>query len=230
MKDAGHADLIRHAVSCSHVWGMTKLHTHCGCCSQCIDRRLAALASGTVEHDPDEMYKTDVFIGQRSETGQDIVLAESYVRSMRECADLTDLQFFSRYGELSRAIPFIDGNSDEAAGKVFDLYIRNGRQVKRAIANALKRHCQVSFVTEMKHSPCLVLCIVRSRPHAGSVHPIEIVRASERGVHPFHAHAAPDRAFSGCCPRCRPFPGTNRRSDSYMDVPAPGLLGSVEYG
>jgi len=86
------------------------------------------------------MYKTDVFVGQRSDKDQGIVLAESYVRSMRECADLTELQFFSRFGELSRAIPYIPGSSDEAAGKVFELYARNGRQVKKAITNAVKHY------------------------------------------------------------------------------------------
>ncbi len=94
----------------------------------------------TIEHDPDEMYKTDVFIGQRSEKTQDSVLAESYVRSMRECADLTELQFFSRYGELSRAIPYISGNSDDVAEKVFQLYVHNGQQVQEAIANALRHY------------------------------------------------------------------------------------------
>ena len=148
IKDAGLADLMKYAVSCSHVWAMTKLHTHCGCCSQCIDRRLAVFASDCTEHDPDEMYKTDVFIGQRSEKTQDSVLAESYVRSMRECTDLTEVQFFSRYGELSRAIPYISGNSDDVAEKVFQLYVHNGQQVQKAIANAL-RHYADDLAREM---------------------------------------------------------------------------------
>jgi len=140
IKKAGQAELIKHTVSCSHIWGMTKLHTHCGCCSQCIDRRLAVFASNAVKHDPDEMYDTDVFIGGRSSENQDIVLAESYVRSMRECADLTAGQFFSRYGEVSRAVPYIPGNADEVAGMIFQLYSRNGQQVKRAIAKAVKHY------------------------------------------------------------------------------------------
>jgi len=142
IKKAGQPELIKHTVSCSHVWGMTKLHTHCGCCSQCIDRRLAVFASNAVEYDPDEMYGTDVFIGERSSENQDIVLAESYVRSMRECASLTDMQFCSRYGELSRAAPYIAGSSDEAAGKVFQLYARNGQQVKRAITEVVRHYAE----------------------------------------------------------------------------------------
>jgi hypothetical protein len=145
IKKAGQAELIKHTVSCSHVWRMTKRHTHCGCCSQCIDRRLAVFASNSVRYDPDNRYKTDVFIGGRSSKDQDIVLAESYVRSMRECADLTAGQFFSRYGEVSRAVPYIPGNADEVAGTIFQLYTRNGQQVKRAIGKAIKHYAdQVS--------------------------------------------------------------------------------------
>jgi 7-cyano-7-deazaguanine synthase in queuosine biosynthesis len=40
------ADLIRHTRSCSRVRDMTKIHSHCGECSQCIDRRFAILAAG----------------------------------------------------------------------------------------------------------------------------------------------------------------------------------------
>jgi hypothetical protein len=140
IRKAGQAELIRHTVSCSHVRKMTKLHTHCGRCSQCIDRRLAVFASNSMKYDPDEMYDTDVFIGERSSDNQDIVLAESYVRTMRSCADLTAVQFFSRCGEVSRAVSHIPGNADVAAGMVFQLYTRNGQQVKRAIAKALKHY------------------------------------------------------------------------------------------
>jgi hypothetical protein len=30
--------LIKHTVSCTRVYDITKLHTHCGCCSQCLER------------------------------------------------------------------------------------------------------------------------------------------------------------------------------------------------
>lgn len=136
IKDVGQADLIKYAVSCSHIFAMSKLATHCGCCSQCIDRRLAVFAADCAEYDPREMYKVDVFTGKR-ESGQDIVLAESYIRTMKEMADLTEMQFFSKYGEVSRVIGALPGSSDENAEKVFRLYRRNGGQVQQAIRNAV---------------------------------------------------------------------------------------------
>jgi hypothetical protein len=36
-------------------------HNHCGTCSQCIDRRFAILASECQKHDPDRLYKVNVF-------------------------------------------------------------------------------------------------------------------------------------------------------------------------
>jgi 7-cyano-7-deazaguanine synthase in queuosine biosynthesis len=137
IKNAGHADLIKHSVSCSHVFQMTKLHSHCGSCSQCIDRRLATIAAGCEEHDPKEMYKTDIFVGDRSKEGQDIILTESYVRTMTECASMTDLQFFTKHGELSRVFPYIPGDSDMVAGILYQLYKKNGQQVKQAQINSL---------------------------------------------------------------------------------------------
>jgi len=137
IKDAGLVDLVKYAVSCSHVFAMTKLATHCGCCSQCIDRRLAVFGAECAEHDPKEMYKVDVFTGERSDEGQEIVLAESYIRTMREMADITQMQFFSRYGEVSRAVEALPGASDEVAEKIFQLYRRNGTQVEHAIKNAV---------------------------------------------------------------------------------------------
>ena len=140
MRDSGLTDFIKHSVSCSHVFGMTRLNTHCGCCSQCIDRRLAAFAADCVEHDPDAMYKTDVFIGERSTKGQDIVLAESYIRAMTQLADMTEVEFFARYGEVNRAVPYLAGRSDEVAQEIYDLHKRNGEQVRTAIKNAIRHY------------------------------------------------------------------------------------------
>ena len=46
--DAGCADLIKHSASCTHTLDQTRLHTHCGRCSQCISRRFAFSRASTV--------------------------------------------------------------------------------------------------------------------------------------------------------------------------------------
>jgi 7-cyano-7-deazaguanine synthase in queuosine biosynthesis len=48
MRRLGFQHLIAHTRSCAHVRDMTRMHSHCGRCSQCIDRRFAVLATGLV--------------------------------------------------------------------------------------------------------------------------------------------------------------------------------------
>jgi len=64
---AGCADTIKFATSCTHTWKMTKLRTHCGTCSQCIDRRFAVLAAEANQHDPEEADGVDLLVGERDE-------------------------------------------------------------------------------------------------------------------------------------------------------------------
>jgi hypothetical protein len=102
--DRGCGDLIRHTVSCTRVRNSTKLHTHCGCCSQCIDRRFGVLAAHAADHDPREMYKVELLTGSREEA-MDQTMAESYVRTALELRDIGELGFFSRFsGETARVL------------------------------------------------------------------------------------------------------------------------------
>jgi hypothetical protein len=45
---------------------------------------------------------------------------------MREMADITETQFFLKYGEVSRAISYLDRRSDDVAAEIFSLCKRNG--------------------------------------------------------------------------------------------------------
>lgn len=60
INDAGCQEMIKFATSCTHTWKMTKLTTHCGTCSQCIDRRFAILSANLEDHDPAEAYGVDL--------------------------------------------------------------------------------------------------------------------------------------------------------------------------
>ena len=94
--DHGCGPLIKHTVSCTRSYDITRLHTHCGCCSQCLDRRFAVLAADAAEHDPEEMYKVELLTGPR-ERPNDQTMAESYVRTALELRDMDELQFFGRF-------------------------------------------------------------------------------------------------------------------------------------
>jgi 7-cyano-7-deazaguanine synthase in queuosine biosynthesis len=68
--DRGFGGLIKYTISCTRTYDITKLHTHCGCCSQCIDRRFAVLVGGAAGFDPVEMSGA-AYRGAQARRGQD---------------------------------------------------------------------------------------------------------------------------------------------------------------
>ena len=139
LSDAGHADLAPHTVSCSSVYGMTRLHTHCGRCSQCLDRRFAMLAAGLERFDPQEMYAVDLFSGAR-DAGHDRTMAEAFVRHAREMHQLDDIAFVGRFGgHLARAANAVHGmTADQVVRSAIDLHRRHGAAVVGVLEHAIQ--------------------------------------------------------------------------------------------
>jgi len=133
----GCSDLIRHTRSCTRVHAMTTLHTHCGQCSQCIDRRFAVLAAGQEAEDPSDAYKVDLLLGERQE-GPDREMALSFVRLASSVNQMTDVEFFSLYGETSRIVGFFREPANTVAGRIFGLCGRHAAGVCRVFDTAIK--------------------------------------------------------------------------------------------
>jgi hypothetical protein len=136
---AGCKDLIQMSVSCIHTIARTTEHTHCGKCSQCIARRFATLASDFGDADPREKYKIDLLTGTR-EDKRDVTVVESVIRIARAMTEMTDREFFQRFGEASRVINHLPGTADEVAKRILDLHRRYGREVKRVLAAGLREY------------------------------------------------------------------------------------------
>lgn len=75
LAEAGCADLIGLTTSCQHTRRLRLDRTHCGLCSQCIDRRFAVLAAGEGAHDPAELYGVGLIVGERPEGRHRTMLA-----------------------------------------------------------------------------------------------------------------------------------------------------------
>lgn len=147
IKNKGYSRLCAYTSSCAHTWEQTKMHPHCGRCSQCLDRRLVALAADYGDHeDPAEMYKLDVLRGTREES--DRLLAESYVETVNKIDGITTAtQFCVEYPEVARSLNHLDGTADRVAQEIFGLYRRHAQQVCGALDAAgrssiseLRRH------------------------------------------------------------------------------------------
>ena len=135
------SDLIRDTRSCTRVHDMTRLHPHCGQCSQCIDRRFAVLAASQEHEDPAEAYKVDLFTDKRP-AGPDREMALGYVRSASMVNRMEDTAFFARYGEASRVVRHFSEPADVVAERIFDLYRRHASAVCRVFDGAIASHSE----------------------------------------------------------------------------------------
>jgi hypothetical protein len=127
---SGCSDLIRHTRSCTRVHAMTKLHPHCGQCSQCIDRRFAILAAGQANEDPEDAYHIDLFLGER-EPGPEREMALAFVRTASKISQMTNVDFFAHYGESSRVVSFFDEPANTVARRIFELHQRHAAAVRK---------------------------------------------------------------------------------------------------
>jgi hypothetical protein len=136
---AGCADTIKFATSCTHTWEMTKLRTHCGTCSQCIDRRFAVLAANAKEHDPEEAYGVDLLVGERDE-GEPKAMMAAYVETANEVADMTALDFFGQYGEAARVLKHLNGSPDTTALQIYELHRRHAKYITKVVDDAIAQN------------------------------------------------------------------------------------------
>lgn len=127
----GAEDQIRRAVSCTSVREQTRLHTHCGACSQCLDRRFALIAAGLEEQDPQEIYQTDVLLGER-DADASITMAMEWTRHHLRTKDLDQASFMKEFGlEIARIIrghPELD--TQTALKMTIDLHHRQSKVVR----------------------------------------------------------------------------------------------------
>ena len=143
IREAGCGDLIKHTVSCTHVWEMTTLKTHCGTCSQCIDRRFGTLSAGCPDaEDPEEMYGVDLLRGERP-PGDSRTMLESYVGMAKRVRNMADTAFFTEFGEVHRVTQHIqDMKVDDAATQILALYKRHATEVGDVVTKGIKDHAQ----------------------------------------------------------------------------------------
>ena len=135
IKAIGLAKLCARTSSCTHTKEQTHMHTHCGYCSQCVDRRLNALAAGfTNEEDPAEMYSSDVVFGEREEA--DLTMIERYLGTCLELDRLGSPEgLLVAYPEIARVLRQLRLPPSQAADEVFKLLKRHARDICGTVEN-----------------------------------------------------------------------------------------------
>lgn len=141
LKKAGHCVLARNSLSCTHTRNFTLASPHCGLCSQCLSRRVAAIGAEYGDDDPTAGYRADTVIGERKKD-EERILAERFVGVTHEIEEMTTVDEFHRRfsGELSRVYSYVGVPAKTAAEKLFDLHHRHAEQVGAVMRNMMILH------------------------------------------------------------------------------------------
>ncbi len=167
LKAAKAADLIPYTVSCSHTRGMTTGYPHCGCCSQCIDRRFAVLAADCGKHDPADSYELDVLTDGRKKT-EDRTMLERYLGFAAKVEAIQDENaFFTEFPEAYSTVNAMHGDRRESAKQVVALCKRHGEQVNGVIDRGLAEHAQSGSLRRGElPDTCSLMLVGNKRPSA----------------------------------------------------------------
>ena len=130
-------DLIKDTRSCADVHNLTNMHTHCGRCSQCVDRRFAIMGAKLERYDPAEAYRVDLMTGAHSSV-TDKEIALSYVRAAQLFETATVQSLEGRYSVLSSVVAYLGGSHDETLLRIAQFLRRHGTGVMDVMRNALK--------------------------------------------------------------------------------------------
>jgi hypothetical protein len=164
--ERGASHLIQYTCSCAHTgFFKSKTQWHCGTCSQCIDRRMAILATDQQENDPEFDYVSNVFTGSRKD-GYETNMAVDYTRHAIELHLMSETEITSRFNlELSRAVRF-HPKRREAAQQLVEMHKRHGETVKKVLDQQLQQH--ISQLIEGSLDKGSMLVMVAGQQHLAS--------------------------------------------------------------
>jgi hypothetical protein len=156
--------MIPYSRSCAHTWETNNTHTHCGVCSQCIDRRFGMVAAEAEQFDPVGQYKIDIFTQARPKD-EDKIMGAAYLERANQVGKLKDAtQLVERYPEVLRVLRYLGGTPSGAAGRVFDLYKRHAGEVNAAVDELVARH-----ITAIQQRTLPGDCLLRTVVESGAV-------------------------------------------------------------
>ena len=119
--------------SCVRVRYHESGHPHCGLRSQCVDRRLSAIAAGLDDaQDPAAGYASDVLTGARA--GRDLTMVDRYVGAARDVLGWRSADdLVGHYPAALDALGALPGTPEEAQGLVYGLLRRHAEGVQAVL-------------------------------------------------------------------------------------------------
>lgn len=137
----GERDLISSSVSCSKTFQNTTQNSHCGQCSQCVDRRFAMYSTEAEDYDEQGIYGFD-FLKEELEGGKTKTTLIDYVRLALQFTQLNQTSFqFELMDELVSLDDYIDGaDENERLEKIYQLCHKHGEQIEKALERMRGKH------------------------------------------------------------------------------------------
>jgi hypothetical protein len=137
VKGSGCGQLCALTCSCARTFGQQAERPHCGRCSQCVDRRLSALAAELdATEDPPEHYVRNVLTDSLER--RDALLSERYIGMLLEVGQISDARsFLIKFPETARALRHTGESVEEAANRAFELYQAHAKSVRSVLARAI---------------------------------------------------------------------------------------------
>lgn len=138
MVEAGCADLLRDTYTCGKQQGFEHGKHLCGGCSQCVDRRIAALAAGLGEHDPLARYEVDPLADELPE-GEPRTVALSYLRFAHRTARMDTDEIFEGIPELDACVDADDPEYWAKTVGIAEMLRRHGAEVMGVVGREAER-------------------------------------------------------------------------------------------
>src|SRR5690606_33935430 len=134
LKTQNELDILDDSVSCSVTRNKERGNTHCGKCSQCIDRRFAVYAAEVEKYDTSALYNFDFLENDLLEDEIKKILTD-YIRLAQNFAKQDiDGWYEERSFELTDIIDYMDGATDvDKMQKLYNLCYRHSGNIERAI-------------------------------------------------------------------------------------------------
>ena len=135
IKDAGKVSYINSTISCTKTFLKFENNsqaTHCGGCSQCVDRRLAAFAAGL--EDFDAVYDVDISKDAINDA-EARTHVNDYIRAIVKYNELTELNFqHEMLADIVDIVPYLTGiRPSQKAMSIYPLLKRHTSQVLQAL-------------------------------------------------------------------------------------------------
>lgn len=128
----GMADFVRVTSSCADTHNRTLQHPHCGRCSQCVDRRVAALAAGLEHEDPSEAYAHDLMEAPL-ESARDREMALSFLRNALAFEAMDEASLLTTFPTIVSTVEHLGLEPNVGVKRLSDLLRRHGSAVSNAM-------------------------------------------------------------------------------------------------